>query len=425
MYSKNIMIKRIAYKYLKECVENIGVVLITGPKYCGKSYLAKTLCNSEYCLKEDMNKTIKSFNKDYVLKGEIPRLINNWQYCPKVWDMVRHEVDKSPEGRKVGLYILTGSSSPIGKDQIFHSGAGRIIRMHMYTLTFSEILDLPEEKSISILELFDGKELKTIDNPLTNEQVNEYMFIGGWPKIINEKLSNSKLIIKGYVDALTNMNKTMYYDLRINQQTLNQILHSLARRTTTQIKKAGIINDLNESLNQDTLNKYLEMLYEADVIFDLLPWGSTNIRSSYKMRTTPKTYFCDTSIVSNILGIKSASDFFEDLNTTGILFENQVIKDLMVYAQAIEGKLYFYRDEKGNELDAILELDDGRWAAIEIKLSFDSAVKAATSIDKVISTLKLEGKHKEPSFKMIITNCPRTIKTNNDVYIVPHALLRP
>ncbi len=167
------------------------------------------------------------------------------------------------------------------------------------------------------------------------------------------------------------------------------------------------------------------MLYEADVIFDIQAWSSMNIRSSYKMRTTPKTYFCDTSIVSNILGIKSSQEYFKDLKTTGILFENQVIKDLLVYCEAIGAKLYFYRDEKGNELDAIIEQADGEWAAIEIKLSLEAAIKSANNIDKVINTLKLEGKYKQPTFKMIITNCDRTIETNNGVYIVPHSLLRP
>ncbi len=167
------------------------------------------------------------------------------------------------------------------------------------------------------------------------------------------------------------------------------------------------------------------MLYDAEILFDVPVWNNTNIRSSYKIRTKPKTYICDTSIIANVLDIYDSSILFDDLNTLGIIFENQVMKDLKTYAEVINAKLYFYRDEKGNEIDAILKWKNGIWAAIEIKLSDDNAQADSEKLNKVIDTLKLEGRNKEPAFKAIIVNGQNAYRLENGVYVIPHTLLRP
>ncbi len=421
-------IKRLVSKNIQKALDNIGAVLVTGPKFCGKTFISEKFAKSQIYINHNVIHDIERLGDKVFLNGETPRLIDEWQLYPHIWDSVRHEIDKHKDNN-VGLYLLTGSTKPFNNGILEHSGAGRIARLKMQTLTFYEILSLPDESTISLLDLFDHKPLKDITNPYDIDVVDEMMIKGGWPSIISNQDKDYRFLIEKYIDAITNIStkdeQESGYIFRKNPTQLSHLLKSLARLSTAQINKSTIIKDFGEDINIATIDKYINMLYDTDVIFDVPVWRNSNIRSSYTLRTKPKTYFCDTSLVCNLLGISNVDDFYKDGNTTGIIFETQVIKDLMVYAQYIGAKLYFYRDSNGNEIDAILEMNDGRWAAIEIKLSLTVALKASENLLKVIDTLNVGGTKSKPEFTLIIANCDQCYQDKNGVYIIPHTLLRP
>ncbi len=422
------MIDRIAFKKLREYLNNCGAVLLSGPKFCGKTFLANLICKSVVNIKPKQfdTKTFAIASK-YVLTGEHPRLIDEWQNFPPIWDVVRDACDEAPSGHKTGLFVLTGSSSPADRSEVSHSGAGRILRMKLATLTFAEILNYQEECTISIQSLFDNNELKVLPCSLTYDDINRMMYCGGWPFIIAENIESPRLIIDGYIESLANLNAHNYYDLRINNELLKKILISLARNIGTQLTKTTILKDLGgeDVISRPTLDKYMQMFYDVDLIFKLEAWAPTNLRSRYRLKTKPKIYLCDTSLFCSILNLKSHQDLFNDLNSTGFVFENQVIKDLIVYCDAINARVFYINDEEGHDIDAIIEMRDGRWAAIQIKLSIETALDAATKFDNNLRHYQLNKNFCEPVFKMVICNCESSMTLDNGVHIVPHALLRP
>ncbi len=421
-------IKRLIYKEIEKALKNIGILFITGPKFCGKTFAAQKYAISQIYINPRVVEDIERLGDNVFLKGDNPRLIDEWQIYPQIFDSVRHEVDTRKEN-KTGLFLLTGSSKPINAKDIDHSGFGRAAWIKMQTLTFCEILDLNEDNTISLYDLFLDKPFKNINNQYSIEAIDEMLLKGGWPSIISHQDLDYVFLIKNYVTALTNITTKEQleygYVFKKNPSDLLQLLKSIARLSASQINKSTIIQDFRGDINIATLDKYIKLLYDTDVIFDIFPWKNSNIRSSYDLRTKPKTYFCDTSLVCNLLSITTVDQFFNDGNTTGIIFETQVMKDLTVYAQCIDAKIYFYRDSNGNEIDAILELSNGAWAAIEIKLSLTTALAASDKLMKVIQTLNIKEKKHQPKFCMIITNCDQTYQDKNGVYIVPHTLLRP
>ncbi len=421
-------IKRLAYKEIEKALKNIGMLFITGPKFCGKTFAAQKYANSQIYITPRVVEDIARLGDNVFLKGDNPRLIDEWQIYPQIFDSVRHEVDIRNESN-TGLFLLTGSSKPINAKEIDHSGFGRAAWIQMQTLTFCEILNLDESHTISLNDLFLGKPFKNINNQYSVEDVDEMLLKGGWPSIISHQDLDYMFLIKNYVTALTKITtkeeQEYGYVFKKNPSDLLQLLKSIARLSASQINKSTIIKDFRGDINIATLDKYLKLLYDNDVIFDVFPWKNRNIHSPYDLRTKPKTYFCDTSLVCHLLSITNIDQFLNDGNTTGIIFETQVMKDLTVYAQCIGAKLYFYRDSNGNEIDAILELNNGEWAAIEIKLSLTTALTASEKLMKVIKTLNIEEKKHQPKFCMIITNCDQTYQDKNGVYIVPHTLLRP
>ncbi len=420
-------IKRIAEKILDEYLKVAGAVLLTGPKFCGKTYLANLKANSRYDFQRQDSLLLKnsnSYDSRFLLEGQKPKLLDEWQELPIVWDLVRNYVDHGENGKHIGLFILIGSTKPIDRSEIKHSGAGRILKMSMATLTFSEILNLDSDKSITFFELIDNK-FKQLQNPLTIDEVNKLLLKGGWPFLYANDIDDYKKLVDGYIDSVIDFSDyNNQYKFNIDQQVLRNVLKSIARLTSSQIKKTTILEDVNKQLDRETLDKYMNILYDLDILFDVPVWKNSNIRSKYKIRTVPKTYMCDTSLVCRLLDINTINELMEDFNTTGIIFENQVMKDLNVFAQSLNGKLYFYRDEKGHEIDAIIELDDSRWIAIEIKLSLLEAIEAVKTLNKNIDILKMTGKHSKPCLKMIITNTEHTVLGEDNTYIIPHTLLK-
>ncbi len=421
-----MIIKRLLEETLKENLKLFGAIVITGPKFCGKTFLASLLAKSTFIFEDISSIEFYKVNKEYVLSGPYPKLIDEWQICPRVWDNVRVKIDSLAGQDNSGLFILTGSSSPLQSNEVFHTGVGRIDILNLTTLTFAEILNLDATNSISLMDLFDNKEINlSISNQFSFSQLIDYLINGGWPVIFDKKLNNAKHIRKNYIESVINLEAIKETSLKVSPNTFRKIMKSMARRVGTQKSLNSAYKDLGQSISKITFDKYIQVMYDSQMFFDVSVWGNENIRSSYKVLTKPKIYMCDTSLICEILEVHSETDFINDMNTLGFIFENQVMKDLSTYVQVLDGKLYYYRDENGNEVDAIIELPDGRWGAIEIKLSFESALDAVEKLDKTIKTMKINSKrNSEPTFKCIICN-GNSIGKKNDTYIIPHTLIRP
>ncbi len=421
-----MIVKRILEKTLKERLKLFGAINITGPKFCGKTFLASLNAKSKFVFEDISTIEFYKTNKEYVLSGPYPKLIDEWQMCPRVWDNVRVKIDSLAGQDNSGLFILTGSSSPLQSKEVFHTGVGRIDNLSLTTLTFAEMLNLDNNNSISLMDLFDNKKIDlSLSNKITFSDLIGYLINGGWPVIFDKELKDAKHIRKNYIESIINLEAIKDSNLRVSPNTFRKIMKSMARRVGSQKSLNSAYKDLDESISKMTFDKYIQVMYDSQMLFDVDVWGNENIRSSYKVLTKPKVYMCDTSLICEILDVKSEKDFIKDMNTLGFIFENQIMKDLSTYVQALGAKLYYYRDENGNEVDAIIELSDGRWGAIEIKLSFEAALDAVEKLDKTITTMKIDSKrNSEPSFKCIICN-GNSIGKKDDTYIIPHTLLRP
>ncbi len=413
-------------KKLEDYLNQAGAVLVTGPKYCGKTFISKLVCQSNYFLSlDDASTKMANYNVEEILNGAFPRLIDEWQCIPIIWHHIKRRIDDGVNGQKRGLYVLTGSTKPADKNIHYDSAMGRIYHLKLATLTFAEILDNQGKELISLSEIAnDASKFKTLANPLTHDEVNQLMIQGGWPELFDDLSKDPITFTKQYLSRLVEFDAKLY-KFRTNKIVLKRILASLARLNGSQINRQTILKDINQCIDDRTLLDYLDMLNNLEVIFEVEPWWNLNLRSKYKMRTKPKTYFCDTSLVCRLLEINHTKQMYDDLNTTGLLFENQVMKDLNVYASALNGDLYFYRDEQGNEIDAIIEFSDGSWWAIEIKLSKQDAYQAAKKLDELYKFITFKDARPEPALKLVITDSDESIKLSDNLFIIPHTLIKP
>ncbi len=418
-------IKRLLEQKFIHILQNIGAILIAGPKFCGKTYLGEKYTKSKisfgnlYYLKEN------EVTESLVVDGPKPRLIDEWQDFPISWDMAKVAIDKGDEnGNHQGLFVLTGSSTPFNWFTIKHNGLGRIFIFKLATLTFCEILNLPENKSISFKNLIDRQKIKYMDNGLRIEDTCNLLITGGWPEYWAKKNIDNNILVKAIIQSLIKSKIDKLINFYVSETILLNILHSFARLAATPININTVVEDQKDNVSRDTIKKYYQTLLGQDVIFELPVWNTHNFRSPYALRTKPKTYFCDTSIVCHLLKIKNINDFSNDLKTAGIIFENQAIKDLKVFAELNDAQLFFYRDERGNELDAIMELENGDWIAIEIKLSTKAAFDAVEKMDNTIRLMNVDSSKPLPLFKLIITNDTEAHQLIDGTYIIPLSLLR-
>ena len=409
--------QRIQAKIIRDWLKIIGCVVIEGPKQSGKTFLAQKLTNSQYFVAEQgiNNELIVDlpYENHPIFTGKQPRLIDEWQIVPKIWDKVRFLIDQS-QGQK-GLYILTGSANP-NYQKLLHNGAGRMLILRMHTLTFREILfDQPE---IKLSDLFAKKPVKHFATKYQLHWITQQLIKGGWPATITS--NNNFRQIASYVESWLRKDFLANHNFKVDKNLFSRIIRSLARLNTTQLKKTTILKDLNYDIDVKTLTKYLNLLEDQYAYFELPIWNETfNLRSKTPLLTKPKFYWSDPSLGLNILKIKQPDQLFADLNTLGIYFENQVIKDLMTYAQVLDGQLYFYRDTNGFEIDAIMQLDIQTWAAFEIKLKHYDLDQSAANLIKFAKKMQTY----PPTFLMIITAGDHTYQRPDGVYVVPHTCL--
>ncbi|MEZ3577680.1 MAG: DUF4143 domain-containing protein [Muribaculaceae bacterium] len=425
-------LRRIADKTLELRLEAFGAVQIAGPKWCGKTTTAEQHAASVIKMQDPDHRAgylaTAQTKPSLLLKGATPRLIDEWQVAPILWDAVRHMVD---ERRTKGQFILTGSTV-VDDDQIMHTGTGRITRMSMYPMSLFESLE--SNGSISFRRLFDDNEYD-IDGKTSQLSIEQLIFAacrGGWPASIDEMSQEAKLLIaRDYVNEICDKDISRVDKTHRNPALARLILRTYARNICTLAKKSSMINDIAvemESISAPTFYDYVCALEKLFVIEDIEAW-SPAIRSKTVIRTGKKRCFVDPSIAVAALGA-SPESLEVDLNTFGFIFECLCFRDLRVYSQALGGRLSYYHDRFGLEADAVLHLEDGRYALVECKLGsreIEEGAKHLLEIKQLIAEKNKAGKQmklREPDLLIILTGGEMAYTREDGVKIVPIGCLR-
>jgi len=420
---------RIADKLLENKLKGMGAVLVEGAKWCGKTTTSEHHAGSILYMDNPSDRTLNlqmaQMSPDVLLEGATPRLIDEWQIAPELWDAVRFAVDHRDND---GQFILTGSVTPISEEdekKMYHSGTGRIARLMMRPMTLWESGD--SNGKVSLKALFDGEEgiIGTCDNQL--QDIAWLICRGGWPRAVNQ----SKNIALGrafdYFDTLVNIDVRQADYTERNPERVKLLMRSYARNQGTQASLNAICADMksndNDSLDDRTVYSYLQALRSIFVVEDCKAWNP-NLRSKAAVRTSDTRYFTDPSIAVAALGI-GPNDLMNDLNTFGLLFETLCMRDLRVYAQPLNGDVYHYRDKDGLECDAVVHLRDGSYGLVEIKLGGDNLIEdGSKSLRKLASKIDTE-KMKAPSFMMVLTAVGKyAFKRNDGVWVVPIGCLK-
>ena len=422
---------RIADKILAEKLDAMGAVLIEGPKYCGKTTLASQQAKSILSMSDpdtmEQNIAMANANIKLLLRGDTPRLIDEWQIAPRFWDAVRNEVDKRDED---GQFILTGSSVPPSYDEIFHTGTGRFAWLKLRTMSLWESGDSTGEVSLSKLFATDKEDyLVEGVNPINLERLAYLTCRGGWPKALNKKTEKAALqqAIE-YFEAVTNFDISRVDNTRRDSELVRRLMRSYARNQGSQATVGTILADVanneNVEVSENTVYSYLKALKKIFVIEDAVAWNP-NLRSKAAIRTSDTRYFIDPSIATAALGL-GPEDLVNDLNTFGLFFETLCIRDLRVYADALGGTVYHYRDKNGLECDAVVHLRNGKYGLIEVKLGGDKLIEeGAETLSSLASKLDTT-KMKEPSFKMVLTGVGQYAyqRPSDGVFVVPISCLK-
>jgi predicted AAA+ superfamily ATPase len=420
---KHKYLPRIADKVLDTALEASGAVLIEGPKWCGKTRTAEEKAASALYMQDPDHSAsyqqAADIKPSLLLKGDTPRLIDEWQMAPVLWDAVRFAVDQRGE---TGQFILTGSAVP--RDNVIqHTGTGRISRMIMRPMSLFESLE--SNGVVSLKSLFDGAVGEEgSHSSLTIEGLAFALIRGGWPASVGQKEVIALKQVYDYVDAVINIDVSRVDGVEKSPARLRALMRSLARNVSTTASITTIHQDIaadEQTISEKTISSYFNALRRIFVIEDLPAWNPA-MRSKTVLRAAPKRHFVDPSIAAAVLRANSNS-LLQDFNTFGLLFESLCIRDLRIYAQAIDGEVFHYRDKSGLEADAIVHLKDGRWGAVEVKMGAKEIEKAAENLKTLREKINLD-KMKEPSFLMVLTATELGYQRDDGVYIVPIGCLR-
>ena len=396
---------RIADQILADKLEAMGAVLIEGPKYCGKTTLATQQAKSILYMADpetkSQNLAMAQTNIKRLLQGETPRLIDEWQLAPQFWDAVRNEVDKRDED---GQFMLTGSAVPPKQDEIFHSGTGRMSWLKLRTMSLWESGD--SSGDVSLGALFKNADSVDGANKIDIDQLAFLTCRGGWPKATLKKSKKAALLqAKEYYEAVNRYDISRVDDVERDPELTKRLMRSYSRNQGSQASAGTILADIraNESdeLSENTIYSYIKALKKIFVIEDSLAWNP-NLRSKTAIRTSDTRYFIDPSIATAALGL-GPDDLINDLNTFGLLFETLCVRDLRVYADALGGTVYHYRDKSNLECDAVVHLENGSYGLIEIKLGGDTLIKEGAENLQLLANKLDTTKMKKPSFLMVLT----------------------
>lgn len=413
---------RLADVLLDSSLEASGAVLIEGAKWCGKTSTArKKAASIIYMQDPDYRNSylkIADTKPSLLLIGDTPRLIDEWQIAPVLWDSIRHAVD---ERNETGQFMLTGSVA-LSRSAVQHSGTGRISRFVMRPMSLWESLE--SNGTVSLKELFEKDYEIQGFSTLTIEKLAFAITRGGWPASITEKSNIALKMAYNYVESVINTDISEPDNVDRNPSRVRALLRSLARNIATTANMSTIRNDMasdEDTISEKTIVSYINALRRIYVVEDLPAWNPA-MRSKTALRTSPKRHFVDPSIASAVLRATTDS-LLGDFNTYGFLFESLCIRDLRIYSQVLDGEVFHYRDKSGLEADAIVNLKDGRWGAIEVKLGSKEIEEACENLLKLKSKINLD-KMKDPSFLMVLTGTEIAYRRKDGVYIVPIGCLK-
>ena len=419
---KNKYLNRIADKTLDVALKSSGAVLIEGPKWCGKTRTAREKSASVLLMQDPDNTAsyLKAADTkpSLLLRGATPRLIDEWQIAPVLWDAVRYAVDERGES---GQFILTGSAVPTD-NAVRHTGTGRISRITMRPMTLFESLESSGE--VSLRELFNGETNSEGFSTLTIEKLAFALTRGGWPASVGKSEDIALRRIYDYVDAVINIDVSRIDGIEKSPARIRALMRSLARNISATANLTTIRNDIagdEDTISEKTIASYLNALRRIFVVEDLPAWNPA-MRSKTAIRTSPKRHFIDPSIATSVMRATPES-LLRDFNTFGLLFESMCIRDLRVYAESLDGEVFHYRDKSGLEADAIIHLKDGRWGAIEIKMGAKEIEIASENLKLLKNKINTD-KMKEPSFLMVLTGTELAYQRADGVYIVPIGCLK-
>ena len=416
---------RIVDSALKRKLRGKGAVLIEGPKWCGKTTTAEQVSKSTLSVDDpstvNTNKILSEIDPERLLTGDHPRLLDEWQVAPKLWDAVRHHVDRH---KGQGQFILTGSSVPADISETIHSGTGRFGWLVMRPMSLYESGDSTGD--VSLASLFESQPISGCSN-LDLDRLTFLICRGGWPESVDMDDDVALDQAFDYIDAVIRNDMSRVDNIRRDPQKVRMLLRSYARNQGTQISQASISADISsndtEGVSEETVSEYLQALRKLYVIEDMKAWNP-NLRSKTAIRTSDTRYFVDPSLAAASLRI-GPQDLINNLNTTGFFFEALAVRDLRVYAESLDGDVYHYKDNLDNECDVVIHLRDGRYALLEVKLGgerlIDEGVKTLKDVLRRIDTDKM-GK---PAFMAIITGTERYAYRRDDgIIILPLGALK-
>lgn len=413
---------RICDKLVESKLAISGALLIEGPKWCGKTWTGLNASKSVLYMQDPDRRNgylrMADTMPSQLLAGDKPRLIDEWQEAPVLWDAVRFDVDRSGLW---GQYILTGSATPREDELPRHSGTGRIARLRMRPMSLYESKE--SNGNVSLSSLFDGKTDVVCDSQLTVKDLATIICRGGWPEAV-AKSAESPAIAQNYIDAVVNVDVRSVDGIDRNPYRVRQLLRSYARNISTLAAQTTILADVqanDKTFSDTTLYNYTNALRKIFLIEDIPAW-KPSLRSKSAIRTSDKRQFVDPSIAVAALHA-DADSILGDFEYFGFLFESLVTRDLRIYAQVSDGEVFHYRDKDKLEADLIVRLHDGRWAAIEVKLGskeIDEGARHLLEIKKKVDTDKVG----EPSFLMVVTGGEFAYRRSDGVFVVPLSCLK-
>ncbi len=415
---------RIIDKKIKEYLSVFGAVCVEGPKWCGKTWSSSYHSKSEIMIGDPngnfQNRRLAEMSPSLVLEGETPRLIDEWQEVPPLWDAVRHKVDQKSEK---GQFILTGSATPNHKG-IMHSGAGRIARVRMRPMSLYESGN--SSGRISLEDLCKGSLTPAMTGEVDLRKITEFIYRGGWPGNTDIPLDKAGLLPNEYLKAIIEDDVYRIDGIKRDVSKMNLLLKSLARNESTTVTNKTLKADVkaidDEDIDSDTISVYLDIFTRLFLLDNQPPFAS-NIRSSVRLKQAEKRHFADPSLACALL--KATPDrLINDLETLGFLFESLCERDLRIYSDSFDAKLYHYQDYNNREIDAVIELSDGKWCAFEIKLGANQIDKAAECLLNLKKSIEEEGGI-APSVLCVICGLSNAAYIRDDgVFVVPITALK-
>lgn len=415
---------RVVDKKIELYLKLFGSILIEGPKWCGKTRSAKHNANSEFLLADSKgnfnNKRLALINPNIALQGDYPRLVDEWQEVPSIWDAVRSEVDKD---NKKGKFILTGSAT-INKNEYIHSGCGRIARIKMRTMSLYE--SGYSDGKVSLKDICNGKLEDILTGEVNLEDLLNYIVVGGWPALSDSKIEENYYIAREYINNVLSEDIVKIDNVKRDEHKMKLLMCSLARNEATTVTNKRLKEDIKEKdsndVSIDSITEYLNVLKNLYLTENIPPF-STKFRSSLRIKQSEKRHFVDPSLPCALLNL-TKDKLMEDLEFAGFLFESLVERDLLTYVDSFNAKLFHYQDYNNNEIDSVIELEDGSWCGVEIKLGAHQIDDAARNLIKVNNKIIENG---GKGAKQLIVICGLTnaaYKRDDNVYVVPITSLK-